>query len=77
MGGRELDQHTLAANPADARILRRAAVRIADQIAAEHPHPLDDVMPRLAGRQLAHDPAAAASLLELLDAIGYTRKEQQ
>lgn len=77
MSGRELDQHTLAVALADARILRRAAVRIADGVAAEHPHPLDDVMPKLAGRQLAQDPAVSAGLLELLDAIGYTRKERK
>ncbi|MCX5365863.1 hypothetical protein OG864_45015 [Streptomyces sp. NBC_00124] len=57
-----------------ARIARKAAVHVAGRIAAEHPHPLDDVMPKLAGRTLAKDPAVRDDLLELLDAIGY-RKE--
>lgn len=38
---------------------RRAAVRIADAIAAEHPEELD-------GRRLGQDPAVAAGLRELL-----------
>jgi hypothetical protein len=49
---------------------RRAAIRIADQIAAEHPHPLDDVMPRIAGAVIAKDPVIAAGVLELLAALG-------
>ena len=49
---------------------RKASVRVADQIAAEHPHPLDDVMPRLAGRQLAKDPAIADETRHLLDVLG-------
>lgn len=52
---------------------RRASVHVADRIAAEHPHPLDDLMPRLAGRQLATDPVIAAGLLELLDQLGIPR----
>lgn len=52
------------------RLERAAAVRLADQVAAEHPHPLDDLMPRLAGRQLGQDPVIAAGVQELLDAIG-------
>lgn len=50
--------------------LRAAAVAIADRVAAEHPHELDDVMPRRAGRQLAQDPAITAGVRELLAAIG-------
>ncbi|MWA08835.1 hypothetical protein [Streptomyces sp. BA2] len=49
---------------------RRAAVRVADAIAAEHPHALDDIMPRLAGRELGQDPAIAADLSGLLAALG-------
>ncbi|MFD9463525.1 hypothetical protein [Streptomyces sp. NPDC060027] len=49
---------------------RRAAVRAADQIAAEHPDERDDLMPRLAGRELAKDPAIAAGVLELLAQLG-------
>ncbi len=71
MAGRELDQYTLGCDPTDEQVLRRAAVHVADQVAAQHPHPLDDVMPKLAGRQLATDPTARAELLLLLDVIGY------
>ncbi|MEV0556314.1 hypothetical protein AB0I27_23030 [Streptomyces sp. NPDC050597] len=49
---------------------RAAALRIADQVGAENPHPLDELMPRLAGRQLGQDPVIAAGVRELLDAIG-------
>lgn len=55
---------------------RAAAVRIADQICVEHPDPLDDTMPKLAGRLLAQDPAVAAGLRELLDAIFGTRLDR-
>jgi hypothetical protein len=54
----------------DAVLQRRAAVRIADQIGAEHPHPLDEYMPRIAGAVLAKDPVIAAGVLELLAALG-------
>ncbi|MCX4697054.1 hypothetical protein [Streptomyces sp. NBC_01373] len=77
MGGRELDQHVLTGANVTAGQARAAAVHIADRIAAEHPDPRDDFMPKLAGRQLAHDPTVRADVLELLDAIGYPRKEQQ
>lgn len=63
MAGRELDQYTLACDPTDEQVLRRAAVHIADRVAAQHPE--------LAGRQLAADPTVRAELLQLLDAIGY------
>lgn len=80
MGGRELDQHILVVDKSDPeeqeRIIRRAAVHAADRVAAAHPHELDALMPRLAGRLTAQDPAVRAEVLELLDAIGY-RKEQQ
>jgi hypothetical protein len=45
-----------------------AAIHIADRVAAEHPHELDDTMPRLAGRLLGKDPAVQA---ELTDLLGY------
>lgn len=77
MGGRELDQHVLAGVNVTAAQARAASVHIADRIAAKHPDPRDDVMPKLAGRQLAHDPAVRAELLLLLDAIGCPSKEQQ
>jgi hypothetical protein len=48
---------------------RKAAVRIADQVAGEHPHPLDDIMPRLAGRQLGQDPVIALGVRELLTVL--------
>ncbi len=55
--------------------LRAAAVHVADRVAAEHPHPLDDLMPRLSGRLIADDPAVTAGVLDLLAAIGI-RPEQ-
>lgn len=70
MAGRELDQYTLACDPTDEQVLRRAAVHVADQVAAQHPE-LAGLMPKLAGRQLAQDPTVRAELLLLLDAIGY------
>lgn len=51
------------------KALRRAAVHVADRIAAANPHPLDDLDPRLAGRELAEDPVIAAGVRELLDAL--------
>ena len=49
---------------------RAAAVRIADQVGAEHPHPLDDGYPQLAGQAIARDPAVRDQVLELLAVIG-------
>lgn len=49
---------------------RQAAIHIADRIAADYPHDLDEVMPKLAGRTVAHDPRARRDLAELLDALG-------
>jgi hypothetical protein len=77
MSGRELDQYVLAVGAPTARQTRAAAVHVADRIAAEHPHPLDDVMPKLAGRQLAKDPAIAAGVLELLDVLGLITTRRQ
>ncbi|MFI6491272.1 hypothetical protein [Streptomyces sp. NPDC050564] len=71
--GAELKGDALAVSDIDPKLLRRAAVRVADQIAVEHPHELDELMPKLAGRQLAKDPAIAAGLLELIDALGLRR----
>jgi hypothetical protein len=48
---------------------RRAKVRIADQIGREHPHPLDDVMPRIAGAVIARNPQARADMDDLLDMV--------
>lgn len=53
-----------------AGLQRAAAVHVADRIAAQHPHELDELMPRLAGRQLAKDPAIAAEIREHLDVLG-------
>lgn len=60
MSGGELGQSVGAVGTPTVRQARAAAVHVADRIGAEHPHELDDVMPRLAGRQLAQDPAIAA-----------------
>lgn len=74
MGGYEIDQDVLSVGtcaPGErARIERRAAVHVADRIGSEHPHPLDESMPRLSGRLIAADPAVTAGLLELLAALG-------
>lgn len=70
----------MALTPAvNGEFLRRAAVHVADQVAAEHPHPDDDRNPRRAGQAIAYDPAVREDLLELLDAIGYpkTHRGQQ
>ena len=56
--------------PTDRVLLRRAAVRVADRVAAEHPHPLDDGYPALAGQAIARDPAVRRDLDELLDLLG-------
>lgn len=69
MGGQELTQ-TFAVGQPEADELHRAAIHLADRVAAEHPHELDGTMPRLAGRLLGRDPLVAAGLLELLDALG-------
>jgi len=74
MSGQELGQESLVLdrrNPGEqARLNRQAAIHVADRIAAEHPHPLDDVMPKLAGRLIAKDPAVRAGVLDLLAALG-------
>jgi hypothetical protein len=49
--------------------LRRAAIRIADQVGKEHPHPLDDYMPGIAGADIARNPAVQAEVTELLDIV--------
>lgn len=49
---------------------RRAAVHVADRLAAEYPMPLDELMPRLAGRQLAQDPLVRAEARGLLAMLG-------
>jgi hypothetical protein len=77
MGGRELDQRGLTFSPLTRQQLRAAAVHVADRVAAENPHPLDDLMPRLAGRLIAEDPAVRSQVRELLDALGLNSKEQQ
>lgn len=77
MSGGELGQSVGAVGTPTFRQARAAAVHVADRIAAEHPHELDDVMPRLAGKQLAKDPAIAAGVLELLDVLGLIRPRRQ
>jgi hypothetical protein len=70
VGGRELVQH-FAVPQVGSTELRAAAIHVADYVAAQHPHELDDTSPRFAGRLLAQDPAIAAGVLELLDALGF------
>jgi hypothetical protein len=68
--GAEIEVYTLIVAQMEADERRRAAVRIADQFGKENPDPRDDLMPRLAGRELARDPVIAAGYLELLDQLG-------
>ena len=68
--GADLEHAALTIGDVTAQQLRAAAVHVADRIAAEHPHPLDELMPRLSGRLIAADPAVNAGVLELLAAIG-------
>lgn len=75
MSGREIESGPALFIPVIAperrqELERAAAVRAADQVGVENPHPLDDLMPRLAGKQLGQDPVIAAGVLELLDALG-------
>lgn len=70
MGAREIETLGLGPVTVTAGMQRAAAVQVAARIAAEHPHELDDTMPRLAGRLIGRDPAIAAGLLEVLDALG-------
>ncbi|WP_405747695.1 hypothetical protein [Streptomyces canus] len=76
MGGRDLELRNLGNVTVDRIKLRALAVHCADRVGAEHPTEFDDTDPELAGRLIAHDPAARKDVLELLDAIGYTRKER-
>ncbi|MFF2383673.1 hypothetical protein [Streptomyces sp. NPDC058108] len=73
MGGSEIESYTLGAIGADAGERRKAAVRIADKVAARHPHPLDERHPALAGAAIAKDPAVHGELLDLLAALGLTK----
>ena len=57
-------------------IERRAAIHAADRVAAEHSHELDELMPKLAGRTIAHNPTARAELLLLLDVLGLSKEQQ-
>jgi protein-disulfide isomerase-like protein with CxxC motif len=69
MGGLELK---VTLGPVDVTATQALHVtrHIADRIAAEHPHALDEDMPRLAGRLTGRDPDAASGLRELLAALG-------
>lgn len=69
MGG-DLEHSVQPVKPLKAGVLRAAAVRVADQVGIEHPHPADDVHPQLAGHAIAKDPAVRADLTELLDKLG-------
>lgn len=75
MSGRDLETRQLGPVRVTAAQQHAAALHIADRAAAEHPTDYDDIDPVLAGRLIAQDPAVRADVLELLDAIGYTRKE--
>lgn len=63
-----------SAGPSGQAVARAAAVHLADRVAAEHQHPLDNQMPNFAGRIIAKNPAVRAHLLELLDQLGLTNQ---
>ncbi|MGW1949939.1 hypothetical protein ACWCRC_37240 [Streptomyces sp. NPDC001940] len=76
MSGLELGADIAVEHPTDDTAVaeyeereRTAAISIADRIAARNPHPLDDVMPRIAGAVIARDPQVRAELVEILDAV--------
>lgn len=69
--GLEPDGVTTRASSRSSRTEERAAaIRVADHVAGQYPHPLDDTDPVSAGRSVAYDRRARADLLELLDALG-------
>lgn len=68
---------TEAEKKAAAERRRRAILRIGQQVAREHPHPLDDVMPRIAGAVIARDPKVRHELTELLDAVFGTKNPRR
>lgn len=74
MGADELAQHVLGGITVDPQrwqeTVRAAAVHAADRIGTEHPHPLDEEMPQLAGQLIARDPAVRQQLHDLIDALG-------
>ncbi|MFJ4925370.1 hypothetical protein [Streptomyces sp. NPDC088736] len=71
MGGSEIESYALEAiSGLDRKTRRRAAIRVADQFGKENPDPRDDLMPKLAGRDLGRDSVIAAGYLELLDQLG-------
>lgn len=72
MSGREIESQTLLPNATVAdETLRQAAVNVAGGLAHHHPHELDDLDPKAAGRELAKDPEISADLRELLGYLGY------
>ncbi|MFJ4785066.1 hypothetical protein [Streptomyces sp. NPDC088794] len=76
MGGLEL-KVTLGPVDVTATQALHVARHVADRIGAEHPHALDEDMPRLAGRLTGRDPDAADELRELLAALGLPTNARQ
>lgn len=70
MGRREIESAAFGSVAVPAGTALRAALHVADRAAAEHPHPLDELMPRLSGRLIGRNPAVAEGVLELLAALG-------
>lgn len=62
--------HDIALYPNTSSETRRAAVRIADHLGTQFPHPLDQSEPTAAGRATARELAVKVGLLELLAALG-------
>lgn len=76
MGGQDLGQDIASVGRITAADYRKAAVHLADRIAAQHPTDFDETAPEYAGRLVGLDPTVRTTLRDLLDAIGYTSKEQ-
>ena len=70
MGRQELETLGLGPVAVTAAQQRAAALHIADRIAAEHPHPLDEEMPALAGQLIARNADVRQKLHDLIDALG-------
>ncbi|MFI1485680.1 hypothetical protein [Streptomyces sp. NPDC020747] len=72
MSGREIESSSLMPKVAvDDATWRRAAVNTAGGLAFHHPHEDDGIDPKAVGRELAHNPAIAGPLRELLGYLGY------
>lgn len=70
MGGHDVESISFGPVVTSRQQKQAAALHVADRIGAEHEHPLDELMPRLAGRLTGQNPDVKAQLLHLLDVLG-------